>query len=527
MAEPLTTAIVLKALSKPIDDIYGYGKGKLNTNLQYLRNEKSLKDIAKRLHRIEKVKTFWSDNKEVDISEFYYPSRIVAEDSPPTTVSSLAEFPPGLCFVIEGTVGQGKSIFMRYLATQELRKGQSSRIPILAELRFLQPEETLETFIFNAFEATGLKISKELFGAYADSGRIVLFLDAFDEIDQSLVRRTIRDLERLLGQHPALQVVVSARPKSGIQQTPGFRVVRLAALTKRDHQVFIQKLTNNEKQTAAILKAISKSSASIDDLLTTPLLLTLMVILYVARQHIPHTVSEFYSELFDVLFYKHDRTKSGFVRKRYVDVGEQKIKRLFEGVCFYSVLKPYRSFKSEQFVECVEHACKHCAIDVDVAKFRDELVKTACLLKEEGAELSFIHKSVQEFYAASFVARSADDFAEKFYKAIRESSGARLDSWRQPLDFLGEIDEWRYAKFYWLPVAEEIAKQLEVDLGIFYSPDYKIERKTYLKLIEGTQVALVSGTSRNSQRKSSAQGDLDLGNPLLLEFGYFSGGFRR
>lgn len=91
MAEALTTAIVLKALSKPIEDIYALGKSKLSTELQYLRNERFAKDIAKRLHRIDRVKTFWFDNKETDISSFYYPSRIRSDGSSATTVSDAAD----------------------------------------------------------------------------------------------------------------------------------------------------------------------------------------------------------------------------------------------------------------------------------------------------------------------------------------------------------------------------------------------------------------------------------------------------
>lgn len=492
MAEALTASLILKALAVPAHDIYELGKAKLHTQLQQLRNEKSLKALARRLQRIEKVKTFWSDNKEVVISSFYYPSKIVDDESDPVTVSSLAEFPQGhYCFVIEGTVGQGKSIFMRYLAAQELRREKDSRIPVFAELRFLQPEESLESFIFGALEASGLRASRELFELYAQSGKVVLFLDAFDEIDQSLVKRTIRDLERLAGLYPHLSIIVSARPQSGIQHASAFHVVKLAPLTKRDHRPFVLQLTNSEDQTASILKATSKSSASIDGLLTTPLLLTLIVILYAAQQHIPNSVAEFYSELFDVLFYKHDRTKSGFVRKRHVDVGEQKIKRLFEGVCFYSTLKQYRSFKADQFASCVEHACKHVAVEVEVGKFRDELVKTACLLKEEGQELSFIHKSVQEFYAAAFVARSADAFAQRFYSAVREESTRLFGNWAQPLAFLSEIDEWRYAKFYWLEFAQEMARHCGLSADEMFSPTYTMTLDEFGKLTSGMSAGAV------------------------------------
>lgn len=488
MVESLTIAGTLKALNKPFNDIYELGKAKAKTHLLEFRNEAFLRSIAKRVRRIEKVKTFRSGNKDVDIGSFYYPPKVILDDSQPIAVPDLAHLPPGHNYVIEGTVGQGKSIFMRHLASQELRRADQSRIPIFAEFRFLQAGDSFESFLLGAFAASGLDASSDLLSVYAESGRIVLFLDAFDEIDPDLVTPTVHDLEKLQGMHPNMQIVISARPKSGIQNSAGFRVVQLAPLTKDDHRPFIKLLTKDKDETANILKAISKSSTKVDGLLTTPLLLTLIVMLYSARQHIPDSVPEFYGELFDVLFYKHDRGKSGgFKRKRHVEIPEQKVKELFEGICFNSSVRQYRSFKGEQFTECFKNASRNTSVEVDINKLREELVKTACLLKEEGAELSFIHKSVQEFYAAAFVARSADAFAERFYSVVAQEPTQNQGIWGQTLAFLSEIDEWRYGKFFWLPMAEKVADATSLTAQEFFDSKRGLTDDEFTKLTNEVQ----------------------------------------
>lgn len=499
---------------KPAQDIYELGKERARTELKYLRNESSLKHVAKCLRGIEKVKTFWSDQKEVSLLSFYYPSRLQLEGSGRTIVDSLADLPPGHNYVIEGTVGQGKSIFLRYLASKELKRGPDLRIPIFVELRFLQADETFEHFIFSGFEAAGLKISQDLFEVYANSGRVVLFLDAFDELDPDLVKRTIRDLDRLIGVHPRMQIVVSARPDSDIQRAPGFRVVKLFPLVRSDHKPFLQRLTNDRSQTDRILKAIGNSSSNIDGILTTPLLLTLLVLLYASQQHIPDTVSAFYAELFDVLFYKHDRTKSGFRRKRHVDVSDSKIKKIFEGVCFFSVLKGYRSLKSNQFAECLEYAGKLALAEVNVSGFKDELVKTACLLKEEGTELSFIHRSVQEFYSAAFVANSSDEFAQNFYSSVRRP-GNRRTGWHQQLEFLKEIDEWRYAKFYWLPCADALPTALGIEVNDFYSSSFRLKSTHVRRLIEDSEIGFFSEAMDSEGRPVVGNKDVDLSDIVV------------
>lgn len=488
----VASAALVKALVKPAQDIYDLGKDRLRTQLSFLRNETSLKNMAKSLRKIDKVKTFWTGDKETSLYSFYYPSRLILEGSRPTTVHSLADLPASQCYVVEGTVGQGKSIFLRFLASSELKRGGDLRIPIFAELRFLLAEEEFDSFLFSAFEAAGLRITPELFVVYAKSGRIVLFLDAFDELDPALVKKTIRNLDRLVGLYPNLQIIVSARPDSDIQLASSFRVVKLAPLARADHKPFLEKLTNNHDQAGTILKAINGSASSIDGLLTTPLLLTLLVMLYAAHQHIPDTVSEFYAELFDVLFYKHDRTKSGFRRKRHVEISDSKIKKLFEGVCFFSVLKGFRSFKDKQFVECLEQAGKSTLVDVDLQGLKNEFVKTACLLKEEGPELSFIHKSVQEFYSASFVARSSDEFARNFYGTLVARGTFR--GWHQQLTFLAEIDEWRYSKFYWLPIVEKMASVLVLSPEELYSSRFRLSADHAIALMGNIEVSFYAGS---------------------------------
>lgn len=66
----ITSAALVRALVKPAQDIYELGKDRIRTELKFLRNEQSLKHVAKCLRKIDKVKTFWSDNKEV--SPFFF-----------------------------------------------------------------------------------------------------------------------------------------------------------------------------------------------------------------------------------------------------------------------------------------------------------------------------------------------------------------------------------------------------------------------------------------------------------------------
>jgi hypothetical protein len=74
---------------------------------------------------------------------------------------------------------------------------------------------------------------------------------------------------------------------------------------------------------------------------------------------------------------------------------------------------------------------------------------------EEGLyTTTFLHKSIMEYYAASFIKNSADEVAAMFYAAVVPSSRY----WREVLSFLREIDTFRYSKDFAIPEAEFIRR---------------------------------------------------------------------
>ena len=80
-------------------------------------------------------------------------------------------------------------------------------------------------------------------------------------------------------------------------------------------------------------------------------------------------------------------------------------------------------------------------------------------MQEEGFELSFIHKSVAQYYAALFVARSSDDFGSQFYQLASQNQ-----SWDLELRFLSQIDAYRYSRYFEIPLLDILAADIGIDL---------------------------------------------------------------
>jgi len=170
-------------------------------------------------------------------------------------------------------------------------------------------------------------------------------------------------------------------------------------------------------------------------------------------------VARFYEQLFDVLFLKHDQTKPGFHRTRFTSLDETQLKTLFEAFAFSSQLGNRVLFTDSEFALHTQEAIEICGIDVQPASFRKELVKTACLMIEDGPETSFVHKSVAEFYAAVFVQRSDLSFAQDFYQQITQN--LLHQAWSGELIFLKEIDSYRFSRYFLIPEIELVLERLE------------------------------------------------------------------
>jgi hypothetical protein len=347
------------------------------------------------------------------------------------------------------------------LCVKELAAGR--RIPIFLELRRYDPSQSFKVFLINAITAYRITCDEELFDHLADSGKLVLLLDAFDEVEPDAVTRVVSEVELLAQRFPQLQIVVTSRPDSGIQLSPHFRVYHLAPLTAGDQKPFLEKIVDDKKKVKEILTAIQKSRAEIVSLLQTPLLLTLLVIIYNSTQEIPASLSEFYEALFQILLTRHDKTKPGFRRKRATQLSDPELRKLFEAFCYATRQRDQLVLTESAAGGLLGRACEITGLNCKTEDFLNDITKVACLMQQEGFDYHFIHKSVVEFHAASFIGHASDDNARKFYAGV---SGGKWQKWRQELEFLSQIARPRYLRHFYVPSSLNAMREFAIDANV-------------------------------------------------------------
>lgn len=412
--------------------------------------------LSRRIKSLENVRTLWKP-EPLSLQEFFHPPKLVIEEKP-TFLSRLAQLPSN-AVVIQGIVGQGKSVFLRSLAVEEIRSNDAKRLPIFLELKDLSAKANLTQALIKQFESYDIDFDDASLEFFFRSGKAALLLDGFDELEEALVKQTYLDIEHLILRYPELLVVVTCRPGHEIQKSSAFTILQIAKLTPAEYPAFLAKLGVNSEKSQSLRQAIKNSPSKISNLITTPLMLTLVVIVYEAESQLPETLPEFFDRLFQVVFSRHDRLKAAFTRKHHSGLSERLLQELFEAFCFMTLQAGYgRTLTSAQFEEVFDLALDYadnCKCEAE--KFKQDIIKVACLMLEDGIDsVTFLHKSILEYYAAAFVRRLGEENSHRFYQSAME----RLHGWEEVLRYLKSIDPFRYSRHYVLPVIADERRRL-------------------------------------------------------------------
>lgn len=462
MPEPITAAMlgsvaVAKAVETVVADVYEAAKAQLGGIIKSASVKATMRRLREHAESTRCVKTLWQVDRPVDLLDFYCDSHIICRippekpNRPPRTirkkVTSVAGFGTSRSVLVQGIAGQGKSILLRYLCSAELARAQ--RIPLFIELHRIQNNETLFDHITRAFHMLGFcDVDHKLVTTLCETRKLLFFLDGFDEVPESQRAPLIGEIEELDSLAPGV-FVISSRPESGIEMSTRLDVERLDNLRRDEYQAVIHKLTDDKEYADSLINRIERHTGRIRDLLCTPLLVTLLVLSYKSYQELPNQLSDFYERIFQDLLQRHDGTKPGFRRVRRCKLNDAQYRQVFDCLCYYAKAGAERSFKYDVLQKTAGEAITKCGVTADPQEFLKDILKVTCLILREGEECRFIHNSVQEYYAASYVRYRTEAVAKTFYDHCLGLGGLHL--FAQELMYLREIDPYRSRKYFTLP----------------------------------------------------------------------------
>jgi hypothetical protein len=442
-------SIIFKIFERIKNDI---GKG-----LDDIKVLKNVQSLYENYTKLKYVKTLWQIDKAVDLFDFYCDSYILENDVR-KKIKKIQDLDPNENILIEGIAGQGKSIFLKYLFVNEI-ENSDRYFPIYFELRKFEEKVDLKKSIISFLSSVGFSVDDDIILYLFKNFKIIIMMDGYDELKQDLRTSLISQIEDFSTKYDNVKFIVTSRPGCDLVSSPFFRVTKLDYVKNNEHVSIIKKLCDDTGVSDSLIKKINKLP-HLKEILCTPIIITLLVITYKASQQIPENLSGFYDSLFDLMLLRHDGSKPGFTRNKKCTINNFEYRQLFESISFLSKESKNYSYDSKQLYDWSTRAIKTNNIKECPEKALDDIINITCLLVKDGEDHRFIHKSVQEYYSASYIKNRPESLGKKFYEKILNDFENNFVKWRQELKFLEEIDTYRFYKFFLLPF---LIKHTDID----------------------------------------------------------------
>lgn len=436
----LTSAALKQAIThltkKLIDKAWDIGENQGKNILGQLSEDYPATIYTERyVNRFLKMRTLHSAESDVYLNEIYSPLRIVKQ-------GGSEEFIVGDTFTLNfnrtvniiGIAGQGKSTILRKLFLQEIYK--TERFPFFIELRKIEESSILD-YLKQQLEDIGLSLIEGDVEILLQSRKVVLMLDGFDEVTSSRRHRLLNEINQLKTRYNC-SVIVTSRPGTEICTEIDIINFKVKTLNCNEIISIISKLDRNAVNEE--LKDLIINNVQLQGTLVSPILVNLLYVCYPYLDIVPKNVIDFYDKLFITLFSRHDKIKN-FNRERSSQVSSIEAGNIFNAFCFDSLNKNVMEFTEESLYKFLHSALKLNGTSLELTeKVQNDLIDITCLIQKDGFDkYLFLHKSIQEFHAAKFIASLPHVHKEKFYLKLLEVIDEE-DKFDNVLQFLKEID---------------------------------------------------------------------------------------
>lgn len=407
---------VTSALEKTIDsqiakiaeDVFHYfndRKGQFVDKLKVKTMSGFKTYMAETYVRCSMVKTLLRRQAPIHVRDVHVPLNFGISNSIFSEGALVKKVLAGEKVVINGIAGSGKTMTMKSGYLEILEAGTA--IPVFVELRHLKDYDgTLVSFICSQVGQFTGGFSPEALIYGLRNRKIILLLDGFDEVPALLKNSVESQLVSLLNAAPSCGLLVSSRPDiERFERIESLSMAEVQDLTIEQVEEVVNRSGFDEPSRIRFIRQVN---ASLFDshrrLLSNPLLCSMMLMTFEEFSEMPSKMHIFYDKAFEVLHRRHDTLKQGFVRQYMSALVEDEFARVFETLCYLSIVDGVIAFSSNEIIEYAEEALEYEGFsDESAESYVDDLIKNVCVLLREGDHVSFIHRSFQEYFAARFV----------------------------------------------------------------------------------------------------------------------------
>lgn len=439
-----------------LKDKWNHKSKKGNRLIKEIKDNSSIYNNFIKCHIMENLyfKTIDGKQKNIFIEDVFIESDIKDEDGELNSIIDILHESNGNIICLEGIAGQGKSTLLRKILIECIRF--KFKLPIFIELRKIEKESSIIDEIVNVLKIAGLNADKEGVESALSSGRLLLLLDGFDEIESTFSKSIFNELE-YLKLNIKTPIILTSRPDTPICNSPMVKNMKLKNLSETQVLEIIKKRMSEDdfKKSNIALKNNPRLMKS----LITPILVSLFCASYPETDYIPVTASDYYGRIFHILYEGHDKKKSYYDREKKFNIQTDDAFKVFTAFSFLCFSLAKLSFDKGLAIENISKSLTKIGVsstNLEQNNFLDDLIRITGLIKNDGHNrYTFIHRSILEYHTAIYILES-DEKKKKYQDFILKKLLLSQERYISVTEFLFEKDKESTIKNIAIPLLESI-----------------------------------------------------------------------
>ena len=374
--------------------------------------------------------------------------------------------------LITDTAGMGKSTLSKYLFLDAIEQGYG--IPIFIEMRRLSREMPILDAIYNQINGLGKPFDSQLLLEFIQTGGFIFIFDGYDEISLSERAFVTANVQEFVSKANMNSFILTSRPENALASFGDFKCFKIKPLDREEAYELIQKYDRNGEVSNRLVNELNSGQyPSINEFLSNPLLVSLLYAAYDYKQTIPLKKSIFYRQVYDAYFDFHDLSKGdSFIHEKKSKLDIDEFGCVLRYIAFDCLKKHRIEFDKETILKVITEARDNCPIiDFSPSDFLSDLLSAVPLFCKDGQYFKWVHKSLQEYFAASFIYYDAKDNQGTILDTLFNSEN--IDQYINLLDIYYDIDNWGFREHIELPLIEAYINYYSA--AIFPSDELSLE----------------------------------------------------
>ena len=463
-AKPLVEPFVKKFVTSKLQDFAKWCKEK-GKEIATPKSEYFKTYLERMYEKCNIVKTMAFSNSQLRLKDIYIPLTLknwfdstVIDGVPKKLIKKYKKI------LITDTAGMGKSTVLKRIFIAMIDNVEENiGIPIYIELNRLHEGHLIADEIKKELKSLFETDDNELLQDLIRSGGFVFFLDGYDEIasDIALVTNDIQDFISKSGGKNYF--FLTSRPDARLNSFGDFQSFSIEPLERKEAFELLTKYDlsdNKERSKGLIVELNSGKYSAIEEYLGNPLLVSLLFTAYYYGKKVPLKKSQFYRQVYNALFEDHKLAQGvkPHNKKSLSDIDD--FNSVLRYIGYECLISFGVRFDEDTILRSIARARDYYGnLKFGPSAFLKDLYTTVPLLIKEGAEYSWAHKSLMEYFAAQFIAVDAKENQDIILSGIYES--ADTSKYGNMLDIYYDIDYKGFSKNITLPLCEEYVKFCE------------------------------------------------------------------